>query len=333
MGFVMTAPEPFLREQKLPIRPFDVRTDMMAVSDLVETCFAERLSPDGRALLKKMRSSARSKHFQRWAYSMAGRISMPFTGFVWTDHGQIIGNLSLIPYHLARRKFYMIANVAVHPEFQRQGIGRALLQRSLDFLKAKDMDGIWLQVEDSNQGAIDLYRSEGFLERSRRTTWILDPDQKQSAWSSPSQGDVEIRYRRPKHWKSQRRWLEKNYPPEVRWHLPLRIRYLRGGFWGAVTNLFLAVPAVQHWSVVEDHRLRGVFTWQGSKTHADWLWIAAPPGEEGDLLDAFVPHWLRYEESHRPLRVNYPHGQANQSLLFRGFKPTRTLIWMEYQGN
>jgi ribosomal protein S18 acetylase RimI-like enzyme len=333
MGFVITVPDVSQPARQLPIRPFDVRTDMMAVSDLVEICFAERLSPDGRALLQKMRSSARSKHFQRWAYSMAGRISMPFTGFVWVEGEEIIGNLSLIPYHLARRNYYMIANVAVHPDYQRRGIGRSLLRRSLRFLKSKDLDGIWLQVEDSNQGAVDLYHSEGFQERSRRTTWILDPDQEQAAWSSPAEGNLRILYRQPGHWKDQRRWLENSYPPEVRWHLPLKLSYLRGGLWGALTHLFLAVPSVQHWSVVDEHRLKGVFTWQKSKTHADWLWIAAPPEGEGDLLDAFVPHWLRYEESRRPLRVNYPHGQANQSLLVRGFKPTRTLIWMEYQGS
>ena len=48
----------------LPIRDFDVRTDLLSVSDLVELCFADRLSPDGEALLRKMRSSAHNKRFQ-----------------------------------------------------------------------------------------------------------------------------------------------------------------------------------------------------------------------------------------------------------------------------
>lgn len=148
---------------------------MLAVTDLVEISFAERLSPDGVALLKKMRSSARSQHFQNWAYSVAGRVSMPFTGFVWVEKGEIIGNLSLVPYQLAREKFYMIANVAVHPEYQRRGIGRALVRRALGFLAGKELDGIWLQVEADNQGAVDLYLQEGFQEISRRTTWILNP--------------------------------------------------------------------------------------------------------------------------------------------------------------
>ena len=83
----------------LPIRSFDVRTDLLSVSDLVELCFADRLSPDGEALLRKMRSSARNQRFQEWAYSVAGRVSMPFTGYVWEEGGEIVGNLSMIPYH------------------------------------------------------------------------------------------------------------------------------------------------------------------------------------------------------------------------------------------
>ena len=312
------------------IRPFDVRSDMLAVSDLVEVCFAERLSPDGEALLKKMRSSARSKRFQRWAYAMAGQVSMPFTGFVWIDNQRIVGNLSLIPYHLARKDYYMIANVAVHPEYQRQGIGRALVRRALDFLQEKNLDGIWLQVEEENQGAVDLYLQEGFQERSRRTTWILKSGEEGINPQSDPVGGWELGLRRGAHWPQQRAWLRESYPAEVRWHLPLKLRYLRGGFWGAVLNLFLSVPPLQHWSVVEGDRLRGVCTWQKSKSYADWLWIAAPPESEGDLLDVFLPRWRSYPNASRPLRVNYPRGRASLSLLRHGFSPTRTLIWMKY---
>lgn len=312
------------------IRSFDVRTDMLAVSDLVEVCFAERLSPDGVALLKKMRTSARNKHFQRWAYSVAGRVSMPFTGFVWEEKGEIRGNLSLIPYHLSRQNYYMIANVAVHPEYQRRGIGRALLLRSLRFLKDKDLDGIWLQVDEHNYGAVQLYLQEGFRERSRRTTWILNSEGKSSRPREDQEPDLRIGLRRGQHWSRQRSWLRKTYPEEVRWHLPLQLRYLRGGLWGAVTHLFLKVPPHQHWAVLEGERLRGVVTWQKSKTTADWLWMAAPPGGEGRLLDAFVPHWYSYRQARRRLRLNYPRGQAHQTLQDHGFKPTRTLIWMSY---
>lgn len=159
----------------LPIRSFDVRSDLLPVSDLVELCFADRLTPDGEALLRKMRSSARSQRFQEWAFQMAGQISMPFTGYVWEENGEIIGNLSLVPYHIGGLYYYMIANVAVHPDYQRKGIARSLVREALDFLIPRRLDGIWLQVDEGNQAAVDLYLRQGFQEISRRTTWILIP--------------------------------------------------------------------------------------------------------------------------------------------------------------
>ena len=121
----------------LPIRDFDVSTDLLSVSDLVELCFADRLSPDGEALLRKMRSSAHNKRFQEWAFRMAGRVSMPFTGYVWEEAEEIIGNLSLIPYHVGSKHYYMIANVAVHPELSAQRNRSFVGKQSPGFFTAK----------------------------------------------------------------------------------------------------------------------------------------------------------------------------------------------------
>ena len=233
----------------LPIRDFDVRTDLLSVSDLVELCFADRLSPDGEALLRKMRSSAHNKRFQDWAYSMAGRVSMPFTGYVWEEGGEIIGNLSLIPYHVGGRQYYMIANVAVHPDYQRKGIAHSLVSQALNFLLPKRLDGIWLQVDQGNQAAVDLYLRHGFVEVSRRTTWMLRPTdipQEFLDWRVPG---FTVEEHRSKHWPLQRRWLENNYPPEVRWHLPLRPEYLRAGLAGRFSRLMLLDPKISQWSL------------------------------------------------------------------------------------
>jgi len=314
----------------LPIRDFDVRTDLLSVSDLVELCFADRLSPDGEALLRKMRSSAHNKRFQDWAYSMAGRVSMPFTGYVWEEGGEIIGNLSLIPYHVGGRQYYMIANVAVHPDYQRKGIAHSLVSQALNFLLPKRLDGIWLQVDQGNQAAVDLYLRHGFVEVSRRTTWMLKPTdipQEFLDWRVPG---FTVEEHRSKHWTLQRRWLENNYPPEVRWHLPLRPEYLRAGLAGRFSRLMLLDPKISQWSVIAENELIGVVSWQSSKTQADWLWIASSPETEGVLLDAFLPHWMNGPGIKRSIRLNFPARKTNLSLETHWFKPTRTLIWMKY---
>jgi ribosomal protein S18 acetylase RimI-like enzyme len=313
-----------------PIRDFDVRTDLLSVSDLVELCFADRLTPDGEALLRKMRSSAHNKRFQEWAYSMAGRVSMPFTGFVWEERGEIIGNLSLIPYHVGGKHYYMIANVAVHPDFQRKGIARSLVYKALDFLLPRRLDGIWLQVDEGNQAAVDLYDRHGFSEVSRRTTWMLKPRDIPDEFLDWTVPGFDVVSHQARHWAQQRRWLESNYPPEVRWHLPLRLEYLRGGLAGKISRLMLLDPKISQWSVTAGSELIGVVTWQSSKTHADWLWIASSPETEGVLLDAFLPVWMKSPGIKRSLRLNFPARRTNQSLETHWFKPSRTLIWMKY---
>ncbi len=314
----------------LPIRAFDVRTDLLSVSDLVELCFADRLTPDGEALLRKMRSSARNRRFQDWAFQMAGQVSMPFTGYVWEEQGDIVGNLSLIPYHVGSKHYYMIANVAVHPDFQRQGIARSLVRKALDFLAPHKLDGIWLQVDEGNQGAVDLYLRHNFQEISRRTTWILDPrdiPRELLTWQVPG---FSVEPHRAGHWSQQRKWLENNYPPEVRWHLPFRPEYLRGGIPGSLSRFLLIDPKISQWSVVAGSELIGVVSWQSSKTFADWLWIASSAETEGVLLDAFLPVWMKSAGYKRPLRLNFPKRRTNRSLETHWFKPTRTLIWMKY---
>jgi ribosomal protein S18 acetylase RimI-like enzyme len=316
----------------LPIRDFDVRTDLLSVSDLVELCFADRLSPDGEALLRKMRSSAHNKRFQDWAFQMAGRVSMPFTGFVWEEAGEIIGNLSLVPYHVDGKHYYMIANVAVHPEYQRMGIARTLVKKALDFLLPRKLDGIWLQVDEGNQGAVDLYLHQGFKEISRRTTWMLQPGDipvEFKEWKVPG---FRVESHRPGHWKQQRIWLEKNYPPEVRWHLPLRPQYLRSGLVGKLTRLTLIDPRIFQWSVMAGRELIGVVSWQSSKTQADWIWLASTPETEGVVLDAFLPVWMSGSSVKRPLRLNFPARKTNHALETHWFKPDRTLIWMKHVG-
>ena len=302
----------------------------MAVSDLVELCFADRLSPDGEALLRKMRSSAQGQHFQNWAYAMAGRVSMPFTGYVWEEAGEIIGNLSLIPYHISGKHYYMIANVAVHPDFQRKGIARSLLREAMGFLIPRKLDGIWLQVDEGNQGAVDLYTRQGFNEISRRTTWILKPREVPEEFLKWDVPGFDVVQHRARHWAQQRKWLENNYPPEVRWHLPLRPEYLQGGIAGKIARLMLLDPRIQQWSVTAGNELIGVVSWQSSKTYADWLWIASSPETEGVLLDAFLPYWMNLPGRKRPLRLDFPFRKTNHSLETHWFKPARTLIWMRY---
>jgi ribosomal-protein-alanine N-acetyltransferase len=62
-----------------------------------------------------------------------------------------------------------IANVAVHPDFRRRGVGRKLIQHAIDL--AAGCRWIGLEVRASNTPALKLYKKFGFLEVGLRRNY------------------------------------------------------------------------------------------------------------------------------------------------------------------
>jgi len=55
-----------------------------------------------------------------------------------------------------------IFGLGVVPSYRKKGFGRIILQRAIDMILEKNVKHIYLQVEASNQNALDLYTSSGF---------------------------------------------------------------------------------------------------------------------------------------------------------------------------
>lgn len=316
------------------IRPFDIQRDMKPVADLIEICFAERLNRDGKALIRKLRSSAGDSRFHQWARRMAGQVSLPLSGYVWVEGGNVIGNVSLVPFRSPFQNKILIANVAVHPDYQRQGIARRLMEHTLQHLAHHTPDQIWLQVEEDNQAAVQLYLKTGFEERIRRASWVREIKARLVETPAAAGNELTVIPRPVRHWRQQKTWLKAAYPEEIRWHFPLKMRFLRGGIWGTFLQIMEEGPHLKQWSAVHESRgLLGVLTWQASSSFADRIWLAAPPGNEQSALRAFFPLLTQQERFHKPLRLNFPPGRAHKSLERAGFQHTRTLIWMRWTGS
>ncbi len=83
--------------------------------------------------------------------------------------GEVAGYLGC--HHVADEAY--ITNVAVFPAFRRKGVGRALVEAA-----KKQADGMYrlsLEVRASNQPAIALYRSLGFVEDGVRPRFYAHP--------------------------------------------------------------------------------------------------------------------------------------------------------------
>ncbi|MHB1222607.1 MAG: ribosomal protein S18-alanine N-acetyltransferase [Gemmatimonadaceae bacterium] len=68
-----------------------------------------------------------------------------------------------------------IANIAVHPDWRRRGVGTALLDDILSAARAADVHAMYLEVRASNSAAQALYASRGFLPVGRRRRYYVDP--------------------------------------------------------------------------------------------------------------------------------------------------------------
>lgn len=67
-----------------------------------------------------------------------------------------------------------IKDLAVKPERQGAGRGRALLERALAVLSGQGASAVKLEVRPSNDRAVELYRRHGFAVRRRREGYYPD---------------------------------------------------------------------------------------------------------------------------------------------------------------
>lgn len=66
-------------------------------------------------------------------------------------------------------------NVAVHPDFRRQGVAQKLILSLIEELKERESHCLTLEVRASNVPAIALYGKLGFSEIGRRRNYYRNP--------------------------------------------------------------------------------------------------------------------------------------------------------------
>ena len=67
-----------------------------------------------------------------------------------------------------------IAMLAVDPSCRRMGLGRKLVQRTIEAMRDLDADEVILETEITNLAALRLYESFGFLRDKRLQQYYLN---------------------------------------------------------------------------------------------------------------------------------------------------------------
>ncbi|HEC23328.1 MAG TPA: GNAT family N-acetyltransferase [Chloroflexi bacterium] len=153
--------------------PTNLIRDLYQIAELIELCFGSRLDESGRAAVREMKFIARSGPLL-WLLGLFNRIGIgPGRGYVWREQGRVVGNVSLYNagQHPDLGAGWLIANVAVHPDYRRRGIAQALMHAAMKLARRKGGRWAALQVEADNGAALALYRRLGFEEFETLTQW------------------------------------------------------------------------------------------------------------------------------------------------------------------
>lgn len=227
------ASQPATLSQQGRARPVNLRTDLGQLADLIELVFAPTMDNSGRAAIREMRYMSKmgaGLHVLGRMNELAHGISM---GYVWEINGRVVGNVSVYPanWPTGRDDAWIIANVGVHPDFQRRGIARHLMRVTMDMLGQKAAKHIILQVDFDNEPAIDLYASLGFIKERAFTLW-----NRSSMIPQPPPLDSEhfITRRRPSEWQQEMAFaagLRSQERGGIGWLRPFHESYFHRSLW------------------------------------------------------------------------------------------------------
>ena len=316
-----------------PLRPLNILHDLPQVADLIELCFSSTIDDEGQSYLEQMRRASRDNDFLRWAGRVVDTASMPLSGFVWEENGRIVGNASLVYQNYGSRKIAMIANVATHPDYRRQGIGRALTEGAMAHARKKGARELWLHVRDDNPTAIRIYKELGFAERARRTTYHSKPGSPISSLVAGSlaptapRSSVTITQPRARDWPLQHAWLRRAHPQELSWYSRWDWRRLSPDVWSWLYRALVEFN-IRQWAALKDGKLVATLSWVPTMHTSNMLWIGSEPSGDREGLKSIL-ETARYALAHyRRLVVEYPAGEMVDAIESAGFEAYRTLLWM-----
>ena len=306
------------------LRPLNILRDLPDVADLIEQCFSETMDGEGKRYVQDMRRAGKDSSFMKWATRAAETTSLPLTGYIWQENDRIIGNISLVPFRHRGHRLYLIANVAVHPNYRRKGIARALTERALQHIREKKVQDVWLHVRSDNPEAILLYTKLGFTEQARRTNWQTNSGN----YDSTTQSDIQITKRHAHFWQTQLNWLSRFYPDRLAWHQNWNFKSLRPGFWNWLYLLFADIN-VRQWVVTKQNELQATVSWI-PHGRGESLFLGADDRSDPEALTALLIHARKELLHYYPkISLEFPISEFDTAIQNAGFKPIRTLIWMQ----
>lgn len=308
------------------LRPVDLRRDLRQIAGLMDTCFGDTLDQGGRGAVREMESLSRNAPMLWLIGAMVPQWQL---GFVWVENGRVVGNISTQMSEFDRGT-WLIANVAVHPDYRRRGIATALTEAALNLAASNQARRVQLQVHQRNTTAYNMYLHLGFQRVTARVTWeragVFEP--------APAQvPGCDLRPARRDEWESDFNFVAQQRPAGFSWLRPLRKRDWQPSLWRSVQR-FVTGTREEHWLAIDQAggRLAGAFYLATGFGANDDLSLIVHPDWQGRLERPLLAAALR-RLGRRPwtVRADHPTPDAPAEAAFQefGFRQLQTLVWMD----
>lgn len=314
------------------LRRINIQTDIARVADLMELAFGPTLDANGRQMLREMRLLSRSGPLL-WLVGRLDRAVQGWMGgYVWIepDNGQLIGNVSVYPAGF--NNMWIIANVAVHPGFRRQGIAIQLMEKAMLTAREGGAKAVQLQVDATNFGARRLYERLGFRELRTFTRWRRRPYIPPPA---PLPTMPRISFRRRGEWKAQYQLAKQLRPDEqggLRWLTPTNNQLFRPAWWQSLLNM----DNTLHWVIRNSQdeltaTMRVELKFGMTYAMCDLL---ISPEKQGILEKPFLNYMIRYlHDRNKGLFLQHPEDDYHARAIFQDyeFEATHSLVHMKWK--
>jgi ribosomal protein S18 acetylase RimI-like enzyme len=305
-------------------RPINLNKDIPQVLELLRLAFGESLDAEGQRILQGQTAVTGQPALFYRLNPMASRLSR---GYVWEKDGRIIGNVTLLNTNINGR--YLIVNVAVHPDYRRQGIARSLMQGVTNQVRQQRGREILLQVDKDNNNAIHLYQTLNYHIIGTMITWIAQAARAQSIANNDS--TTPIRKLKSNEGQAAYELDILALPPNLNWPEPIPQNTYQFTIWRRISN-FINARRHETWVTTDGYRLTGSTSIWSEWGRAHQLTLRVHPQWKGELerpLLAKMLHQLPYIPR-RNVRIDHPEDDELTTELLKeaNFKPRRTLTHM-----
>ncbi|MCP4356918.1 MAG: GNAT family N-acetyltransferase [Chloroflexi bacterium] len=313
------------RSHKNGLRPINLNRDIPQVLKLLEMVFGNSLDADGQRMLSQTARASQGPAFLMRLNPATSRMAL---GFVWEDNGRIVGNVTILTTKTPGR--YLVVNVAVHPDYRRQGIARNLMQQVSQMVEARKGSQILLQVVQDNTSAINLYKSLNYQVLGSVTTWHATIARLRPLADEPSL--PRIRDLRGNEWPKAFELDRACLHPDLNWPEQLKPDTYKLTMWNRIAN-FINGRHSKTW-VTNDaqNQLTGMFSILSEWGQSHYALLRIHPAWRGQLERPLTAKLiLRLQNMpRRNIRLDHPAGDKLTSDLLReaNFNPRRSLTHM-----